>query len=203
MATQSQETKTCQIQTEPRSGNVKLESQDQWTLCRNCIFPNEKIKQKRVAIYPMCVLLTLPAPNPGNPVKSDLESAKQIKISAKTNSEHIMKSSLRTCAIKASLNEKQLCSQNASNLCQLLQGLHIRALYTFTRSMRLKYMFTNSKSNPHPFDVKCSWQPPPQPVAHPQNPWVSFDFRWCLKKLNAARKILCAQTWWQVFWSAT
>ena len=28
--------------------------------------------------------------------------------------------------------------------------------------MGLKYMFAKSKSNPHPFHVKSSWQPPPQ-----------------------------------------
>ena len=28
--------------------------------------------------------------------------------------------------------------------------------------MRLKYMFAKSKSNPHPFRVKSSSQPPPQ-----------------------------------------
>ena len=41
-------------------------------------------------------------------------SAKQIKISAKTNWEQIMKSSLKRCQIKMLLNEKQLCSQKAS-----------------------------------------------------------------------------------------
>ena len=40
----------------------------------------------------------------------------------------------------------------------------INAFNTFTRWMRLKYMFANSKSNPLPFHVKSSWQPPPQPV---------------------------------------
>ena len=33
----------------------------------------------------------------------------------------------------------------------------------FTRSVRLHYIFANSKSKPHPFHVKSTWQPPPQP----------------------------------------
>jgi len=33
----------------------------------------------------------------------------------------------------------------------------------FARSMRLKYIFANSKSNPHPFYVRSNCQPPPQP----------------------------------------
>ena len=38
----------------------------------------------------------------------------------------------------------------------------LRDFNTFTRSMCLKYLFAKSKSNPHTFHVKSSWQPPPQ-----------------------------------------
>ena len=34
---------------------------------------------------------------------------------------------------------------------------------SFARSMRLKYKFADSKSNPHPFYVRSNWQPPSQP----------------------------------------
>ena len=33
----------------------------------------------------------------------------------------------------------------------------------FSRSMRLQYSFANSKSKPHSFHVKSTWQTPPQP----------------------------------------
>ena len=33
----------------------------------------------------------------------------------------------------------------------------------FTRYMRLQYIFANSKSKPHPFHVRSTWQPPPKP----------------------------------------
>ena len=39
----------------------------------------------------------------------------------------------------------------------------IRDFNTFLHSMRLKYIFAHSKSNPHPFYVRSNWQPPPQP----------------------------------------
>jgi len=39
----------------------------------------------------------------------------------------------------------------------------IKDLNQFTRTVRLKYIFANSKNKPHPFHVKSSWQPPPQP----------------------------------------
>ena len=39
----------------------------------------------------------------------------------------------------------------------------IRDFSSFARSMRLKYKFADSKSNPHPFYVRSNWQPPSQP----------------------------------------
>ena len=38
----------------------------------------------------------------------------------------------------------------------------IRDFNSFARSMRLKYMFADAKSNLHPFYVRSNWQPPPQ-----------------------------------------
>ena len=45
----------------------------------------------------------------------------------------------------------------------------IRDFNCFARSMRLKYIFANSKSNPHPFYVRSNWQPPPQPSVPLEN----------------------------------
>ena len=39
----------------------------------------------------------------------------------------------------------------------------LRDFEAFTRSMRLQYIFANSKSKPHQFHVKSNLQPPPQP----------------------------------------
>ena len=39
----------------------------------------------------------------------------------------------------------------------------------FTRSMRLQYIFANSKSDPHPFHVKSKWQPPQPPSVALEN----------------------------------
>ena len=39
----------------------------------------------------------------------------------------------------------------------------LKDVEAFTRSMRLQYIFANSKSKPHQFHVKSNWQPPPQP----------------------------------------
>ena len=45
----------------------------------------------------------------------------------------------------------------------------IRDFNTFARSMRLKYIFADSKSNPRPFYVRSNWQPPPQPSVALEN----------------------------------
>ena len=45
----------------------------------------------------------------------------------------------------------------------------IRNFNFFARSMRLKYIFADSKSNPHPFYVRSNWQPPPQPSVALEN----------------------------------
>jgi len=42
----------------------------------------------------------------------------------------------------------------------------MRDFNKFTRTMCLKHIFANSQSKPHPFHVKSSWQPPPQPQWH-------------------------------------
>ena len=39
----------------------------------------------------------------------------------------------------------------------------LRDFKAFSRTMRLNYMFAKSESTKHPFYVKSSWQPPPQP----------------------------------------
>ena len=45
----------------------------------------------------------------------------------------------------------------------------LRDFNSFARSMRLKYIFADSKSNPHPFYVRSNWQPPPQPSVALEN----------------------------------
>ena len=45
----------------------------------------------------------------------------------------------------------------------------LRDFNTFARSMRLKYIFADSKSNLHPFYVRSNWQPPPQPSVALEN----------------------------------
>ena len=39
----------------------------------------------------------------------------------------------------------------------------IKDFKNFTRNMRLKFLFADRNSKPHPFHVKSNWQPPPQP----------------------------------------
>ena len=39
----------------------------------------------------------------------------------------------------------------------------IKDFNSFTRNMRLKFLFADHNSKPHPFHVKSKWRPPPQP----------------------------------------
>ena len=45
----------------------------------------------------------------------------------------------------------------------------MRNFNSFACSMRLKYIFTYSTSNPHPFYVRSNWQPPPEPSVALEN----------------------------------
>ena len=85
-----------------------------------------------------------------------------------------MRNSLKICPIQTLLTKKLLCLRKAPNLFQPLkkpasQKNLIRDFNTFVRSMRLKYIFADSKSNPHPFYVRSNWQPPPQPSVALEN----------------------------------
>ena len=134
------------------------------------LFQTVKIKKKELHHIEMCVSLTLPAPNPCEPrplAKRDPLSAKLLEISTKTNLGLLMRNSLKICPIKTLLIKKLLCLLKASNLFQPPKNrLHkknlIRDFNSFARSMRLKYMFVDAKSNLHPFYVRSNWQPPPQ-----------------------------------------
>ena len=39
----------------------------------------------------------------------------------------------------------------------------VKDFINFTREMRLKFLFADRNSKPHPFHVKSNWQPSPQP----------------------------------------
>ena len=45
----------------------------------------------------------------------------------------------------------------------------IKDFNNFTRNMRLKFLFADRNSKPHPFHVKSNWQPPPQPSVALEN----------------------------------
>ncbi|XP_067045490.1 uncharacterized protein [Acropora muricata] len=45
----------------------------------------------------------------------------------------------------------------------------IKDFNNFTRNMRLKFLFADCNSKPHPFHVKSNWQPPPQPSVALEN----------------------------------
>ena len=45
----------------------------------------------------------------------------------------------------------------------------IKDFNTFNRNMRLKFLYADRNSKPHPFHVKSNWQPPPQPSVALQN----------------------------------
>ena len=42
----------------------------------------------------------------------------------------------------------------------------LRDFKTFSRTLRLNYLFADSNTKKHPFYVKSTWQPPPQPSVH-------------------------------------
>ena len=131
-------------------------------------FPNLKIK--RVAMYrTVCFTnsrLTLTPRDPRLKVKSAHFCVKQIKISSHitlygTNNDKYMKN----------LSSKILTDHETALLAKGLKfnptprkpASHIFNFEAFTRSMRLQYIFANSKSKSHPFHVKSNWQPLPQP----------------------------------------
>ena len=45
----------------------------------------------------------------------------------------------------------------------------IKDFNNFTRNMRLKFLFADRNSKPHPFHVKSNWQPPPPPSVALEN----------------------------------
>ena len=101
----------------------------------------------------MCGSLTLLAPNPCEPrplkVKSDPLSAKPLEISTTTNSELLMRNSLKN------MSNTNLTDQEIALLAKRLKFIPtpekpasqknlIRDFNSFARSMRLKYKFADS-----------------------------------------------------------
>ena len=125
----------------------------------------------------MCVSPTLPAPNPcelrplakSDPL-SEKASRNQYKKQLRTSNEKFIKN----------MSNTNLTDQEIALLAKGLKFIPtpekpasqrnlIRDFNSFARSLRLKYIFADSKSNPHPFYVRSNWQPPPQPSAALEN----------------------------------
>ena len=59
--------------------------------------------------------------------------------------------------------------------------------------MRLKYLFANSESKPHPFHVNPKWQPPPQPSVALENYLERTKFEIATTVFSDARDNLSAK----------
>ena len=69
----------------------------------------------------------------------------------------------------------------------------INDFHNFTRTMRLKYLFANSESKPHPFHVNSKWQPPPQPSVALENYLERTKFEIATTVFSDARDNLSAK----------
>ena len=132
-------------------------------------FSKRENKTERVAIYPnVCFTDSSRA----KPARSQTISQKRSRKRKANKNQY--KNKLRTHNEKfiKNMSNKDLTDQETALLAKGLKFIPtpppashkslLRDFNTFTRSMRLKYTFAKSKSNPHPFHVKSSWQPPPQ-----------------------------------------
>ena len=129
-------------------------------------FLKAKIKQELPFTH-VSLLLTLAAPTLRDPLataKSDVKNAKALKNQYKQNNDRYIKN----------LSDTALTDHDITLLSKGLKFIPtppkpdshnslIKDFNNFTRNMRLKFLFADRNSKPHPFHVKSNWQPPPQP----------------------------------------
>ena len=121
----------------------------------------------RVAFYPRISFTDSSRANPAPPFshsKKRRPKRKALKNQYKQNNDRYIKNLSDTALTD---HDKTLLSKGLKFIPTPPKPDSHRSLIkdfnNFTRNMRLKFLFADRNSKPHPFHVKSNWQPPPQP----------------------------------------
>ena len=127
----------------------------------------------RVAFYPRVSFTDCSHANPARPLSHSEErrqKRKTLKNQYKENNDRYIKN----------LSDPPLTDHDKTFLSKGLKFIPtppkpdshrslMKDFNNFTRNMRLKFLFADRNSKPHPFHVKSNWQPPPQASAALEN----------------------------------